>query len=102
MKRLRRYPARPNLTLKAVEGKPIIYFLLEILQPVIFNCEIENRFLHFCIEEMKDASQKLENNKAPYPGSISAEVIKFIEQERPTYMLEVFNQLIQKCLFPAE
>ncbi|KAG5885294.1 hypothetical protein JTB14_027252 [Gonioctena quinquepunctata] len=82
--------------------KKIANHLLPVYQPVIFDCDINARFLNFTLDELQAASSKLKNKKAPGPGNIPPEIIKQVAIDRPEDILTVYNALANRANFPAE
>lgn len=70
---------------------------------VINDCDNETViFLHFTIEELKHASDRLKEKKAPGPGLVPAEMLKIISNTCPAYLLNIYNVLAGKGVFPTE
>lgn len=77
---------------------------------VIFDCNNDNVitdgdigpviFSPFTREELKLASERIKKDKAPGPGCIPGEVLKFVAQTEPDYVLGVYNELAKQGNFP--
>lgn len=59
-------------------------------------------FLHFTREELKYATDRLKEKKAPGPGLVPAEILKIISNMCPDYVLKIYNNLADKGVFPQE
>lgn len=100
MRKLHGLPPRPNLTMNAMEK--VVRHLFPVHQEVIFDCNIENRFLDFTLDELSAAIKKLKVNKSPGPSNTPPELIKQVALNKPAYTLSIYNELASSACFPAE
>lgn len=54
----------------------------------------------FTKEELKNAARSLQSRKAPGPDGIPSEVIRLIAENRPEFLLEMFNRCLMAGVFP--
>lgn len=55
----------------------------------------------FTIEELQQAARSLRNKKAPGPDGVPMEVLKVITRSHPDVLLNMYNQCLNKGVFPA-
>lgn len=84
------------------DTEQIVDCLFPVHEPVSFQCDRSVTFQAFTIEELQTACSKVKNNKAPGPGNIPPEIMKLVVQKVPEYVLEIYNQLATKGIFPEE
>ena len=100
MKRLSGYPPRNQMTMEAVEN--IVSHLFPHHEPVVFPLTVNSTFDAFTLDEINTACRKLKNNKAPGPGNVPPEIIKYVTLRKPDYVLAIYNELALNGCFPTE
>lgn len=112
------YPLKPKLPIDEIERIANVLFLrdepvlINSNPPVIANCDIlldeetcDNQtviFPDFTIEDLRQASSKLKNKKAPGPNNIPAEILKRLIDINPEFVLGIYNNLARRKEFPSE
>lgn len=100
MKGILGFPPRLALTMPFTEE--VATSLFPSHPPVAFIRSENSIFEPFTPDELKIASRKLKNNKAPGPGQIPSEILKTIAAIKPSYVLEVYNRLAAEGTFPEK
>lgn len=100
MKMMNGFPPKPNLTIEEMET--IARELFPVHREVNFSSDTDEDFPKFNEEELSLACRKIKNKKAPGPRQIPPEVIKFLANHRPDYILSVYNELAKNKMFPEE
>lgn len=62
--------------------------------------ETDTQLIPFTIQELQDAPKSLQNNKAPGPNGIPAEVLKELALKRPVVLLKMYNSCLEEGIFP--
>lgn len=100
MKGMLGFPPKTNLSMQMLEE--VVMHLFPKHPEVNFNRLSNPRALSFSEEEMLAASRKIKLNKAPGPGKIPPEIIKYIALNKPSYLLSLYNRLAAELNFPSE
>lgn len=64
------------------------------------NCDNTVIFSNFSVDELQEASKKIKLKKAPGPGEVPPEIMKILAIKNPEYLLELYNEMACKSLFP--
>lgn len=100
MKMMNGFPPIPNITMEQMETT--VRHLFPVHTDVNFNCEVSCHLPNFDKEELNIACNKLRNKRAPGPGNIPPEVLKYVANHKTEYTLSVYNRLARERKFPAE
>lgn len=100
MKMMNGFPPVQKLSIEDMEI--VVRHLFPTHKEVNFVCDSGERFPNFKEEELKLASSKLKSKKAPGPGLIPSEVVKYLATHHADYTLSIYNKLALAKQFPEE
>lgn len=100
MRNMTGFPPRQQMAMQTVEE--VVNHLFPVHEPVRFICDRTVIFSNFRLEELSKASDRLKVKKAPGPGNIPPEIIKEVVKNKPDYVLDVYNSLASRSMFPME
>lgn len=100
MKGMTGFPPRTQLSCQFT--KQVVHHLFPSHLSVTFESDTKLQLPPFTEGELKIAAEKLKGNRAPGPGKIPAEILKELAGRKPQYMLQVYNQLAEKGIFPEK
>lgn len=98
IKILNGFPTSPKITMEDMERA--VRHLFPIHKDVNFVCRHGDRLPSFNEDELRHACSKLKSKKAPGPGLIPPDVVKFVATNQPEYTLAVYNKLATEKQFP--
>lgn len=93
--------SRPEKLPKDKEGR-VLRDLFPRVGPANYpHVDLDEEPPSFTAEELAGAVSALRNKKAPGPDRIPSEAIKRFHKVQPTYMLDMFNELLRRQTFPS-
>lgn len=100
MKRALGNPPKQQMPMQTVEA--VVRHLFPEHEAVQWACNKDAVFADFTADELRLACAKLKDRKAPGPGNIPPEIIKYLAITRPSYVLSVYNNLACRGNFPKD
>lgn len=100
MKRTCGCPQQPILP--ACTTDKVVSYLFPVHDKVCFDVVETPDFVDFTIEGIYLACIKLKNNKAPGPGNIPPEILKYLVERKAQYVLNIYNELARIGTFPKQ
>lgn len=99
MKMVGGFPPMTPMTMEMTEK--VVDHLFPVHEQVKWNCDKTVIFSRFTIDELCVACDNLKSNKAPGPGNIPPNIIKHLATTKPELVLQVYNKLASKAIFPV-